>query len=263
MDNGFLCYLNMGSNIALMKTDFSGNIIWSKIYEPLSSSNQTLNISKPKLHKTYDNNYVFANGTDFSGGLTKVDTAGNIIWSKELLLTAMDVVVTKDTGFLIVGNGPWISQGGGFLEIGLIKTDSLGNGSQCTTERLVQINNEPLIAAEASFTRISGGVITTIHPFINPISMMNFSGCIDIALSTGEKLSETELSLYPNPVRDYLTIQGATPAYLKLCNTLGQTVAEATNTNQVNISVIESGMYVLQLYDKKGELLKTEKVVKQ
>lgn len=74
---------------------------------------------------------------------------------------------------------------------------------------------------------------------------------------------ENNFTIYPNPASTELTIVGYNPASLKLCNTLGQTVAEAYNTNKMQIAELSKGLYLLQVFDKKGELVKTEKVVKE
>ncbi len=120
------------------------------------------------------------------------------------------------------------------------------------------------------YLMLQGGnyyVITIIDSctFISPV--------IEVIL---ESISENNflqnISLFPNPATTQLTITGYTPAYLKLCNTLGQTVAEATNTLPsregskgcvIDISSLPQGLYVLQLFDAKGGLVKAEKVVKE
>ncbi len=72
-----------------------------------------------------------------------------------------------------------------------------------------------------------------------------------------------DVTLFPNPATTSITITGYSPAYLKLCNTLGQRVAEATNTNTLWLGNLPQGLYLLQLFDEKGELVKTDKVVKE
>jgi len=69
--------------------------------------------------------------------------------------------------------------------------------------------------------------------------------------------------IYPNPATTEITVNGYSPAYLKLYNTLGQTVAEATKTNKLWVGNLPQGLYLLQLYDENGNLVKTERVVKE
>ncbi len=77
------------------------------------------------------------------------------------------------------------------------------------------------------------------------------------------ELVKESIKIYPNPATTQITITGYTPAYLKLCNTLGQTVAEATNTTTLLLGSLPQGLYVLQVFDAKGGLVKAEKVVKE
>ncbi|MGE0638573.1 MAG: T9SS type A sorting domain-containing protein [Bacteroidia bacterium] len=69
--------------------------------------------------------------------------------------------------------------------------------------------------------------------------------------------------IYPNPATTELTVVGYNPAALKLCNTLGQTVAEASNTNKLWLGNLPQGLYLLQVFDNKGALIRVEKVVKE
>jgi hypothetical protein len=103
------------------------------------------------------------------------------------------------------------------------------------------------------------------------VAVSDLSGCsassdrmVVLGVGINEVNSSDLFFVYPNPVNSILNISGdKIPARITLCNTLGQTVAEFSNTNQINVGALANGIYVLQLYDKKGELLKTEKVIKQ
>ncbi len=70
------------------------------------------------------------------------------------------------------------------------------------------------------------------------------------------------ISIYPNPTSLEITINGYSPAYIKLCNIVGQTVTEAIKTNKLWLGNLSQGLYFLQLFDEKGWLVKTEKLVK-
>ncbi len=96
---------------------------------------------------------------------------------------------------------------------------------------------------------------TTLYP------QVSYSSCL-LPIGIEESMNNT-ITLYPNPATTQLTITGYTPAYLKLCNTLGQTVAEATNTTTLLVGSLPKGLYVLQVFDAKGGLVKAEKVVKE
>ncbi len=84
--------------------------------------------------------------------------------------------------------------------------------------------------------------------------------CLCVGIEENDFLKK--ISLFPNPFTTQLTITGYTPALIKLCNILGQTVAEAKNTNTLWPGNVPQGLYLLQLYDAKGALVKTGKIVK-
>jgi len=82
---------------------------------------------------------------------------------------------------------------------------------------------------------------------------------------TGSMLGNNidNINIFPNPATNEITINGYTPAYMRLCNTLGQTIIEANNTNRLFIGILQNGLYFLQLFDEKGALVKTEKIIKE
>ena len=78
-----------------------------------------------------------------------------------------------------------------------------------------------------------------------------------------DKINEKKINIYPNPAITEITVNGYSPAYLRLCNTLGQTVAEVSKSNKLYVGNLSQGIYVLQLFDEKCGLVKTEKIVKE
>ena len=68
------------------------------------------------------------------------------------------------------------------------------------------------------------------------------------------------IAIYPNPATTEITVSGYSPAYLKLCDAVGQTVAES-KSNKLYVGNLSQGLYVLQLFDAKGQQVKTEKVI--
>lgn len=85
------------------------------------------------------------------------------------------------------------------------------------------------------------------------------------SLSFGDVLSESEQSrIYPNPVKDFLTISNSQNAIVDIYNLAGKLVLKKENKNKdliVNISELNSGVYFVRI-NKKGLVL-TEKIIKQ
>lgn len=65
------------------------------------------------------------------------------------------------------------------------------------------------------------------------------------------------VSISPNPATTEITVNSYSPAYLKLCNAVGQTVAES-KSNKLYVGNLSQGLYVLQLFDANGQQVKTE-----
>lgn len=53
-----------------------------------------------------------------------------------------------------------------------------------------------------------------------------------VTVSINQSFNNYEIKIFPNPATSEIIISGCIPAYMKLCNTLGQTAAEANKTNK-------------------------------
>ena len=71
------------------------------------------------------------------------------------------------------------------------------------------------------------------------------------------------IKIYPNPTKQTLFIKGdddIVKSFL-LLNLTGKMILNETFQSRINLGEISSGIYFLQLIDKNGEIIKTEKVV--
>ena len=80
---------------------------------------------------------------------------------------------------------------------------------------------------------------------------------------------EIDFKIYPNPATDYTNIEiteyNADFEY-QMINTKGQIVKSGqifTTTEQINISDLENGLYIIRLISKEKGLLKTQKMIKK
>ncbi len=110
---------NSDSDVYLIKTDNSGNEIWSKIFD-----NGRCGSGRSVL-QTDDGGYIIAGGGDFN--LIKTDSTGNEIWSKDFgVFRLLSIQHTSDGGYLITGKyytNDFIQ----VTDVCLIETDSNGN----------------------------------------------------------------------------------------------------------------------------------------
>ena len=116
------------SNLWLIKTDSSGNIVWDKVYWDSVKYNEG-----NAVRQTSDGGYIIVGHTvsevDLRSSLWlfKTDSSGNYLWSKTFRVDSAEgysVQQTSDGGYIISGS-VWGSGAGG--DIWLIKTDSSGN----------------------------------------------------------------------------------------------------------------------------------------
>lgn len=84
---------------------------------------------------------------------------------------------------------------------------------------------------------------------------------INLVITGIGNINTSVIQITPNPANSEITVSGYNPAYLKLCNTLGQTVAEANKSNKLYVGHLSQGLYLLQLFDANGQSVKTEKVI--
>ena len=82
-----------------------------------------------------------------------------------------------------------------------------------------------------------------------------------LSIGAGEAVEEIEtvetLNIFPNPVKDVLTVKGENMSQVVICNALGQ-VVESISTNdsevRVDVSAYNNGMYIINVIDNNGEM---------
>ncbi len=116
-----------GYDVYLIRTDTSGNLLWSKA---IGGTNQDEGHS---VQQTSDSAYIIT-GFTYSGNsnhvfLIRTDTIGQVLWKKSFGGTGSDegtsVRQTSDSGYVITGNTS--SFGAGQTDVYLFKTDTTGN----------------------------------------------------------------------------------------------------------------------------------------
>ena len=86
-----------------------------------------------------------------------------------------------------------------------------------------------------------------------------------LSIGDGVAVEEIEtvetLNIFPNPVKDVLTVKGENMSQVVICNALGQ-VVESINTNdsevRVNVSAFQNGMYFINVIDNNGVMTTTK-----
>ena len=68
-----------------------------------------------------------------------------------------------------------------------------------------------------------------------------------------EENKDSEIALYPNPVRDRVVIEGIEVAEVEVYNTLGQMVKTIQGTNEITVADLPQGVYLLRIADAEGK----------
>jgi len=186
------CFGNPCSDFYLIKTDGSGNLLWTKTF---GGTGQDLGFS---VQQTTDGGYIIAGDTESFGAggfdvyLIKTDESGNLLWTKTYGGTGSDIGIsvqqTTDGGYIATGY-TW-GFGAGGRDAYLIKTDSIGNllwskmygGSLAEYQyAVIQCNDGGYITAGATHSWAAGsyGGVDDEFYIIKTDSLGN-SGCNEV-----------------------------------------------------------------------------------
>ena len=73
---------------------------------------------------------------------------------------------------------------------------------------------------------------------------------------------ENQISVFPNPTKDKITVSGIECKKLELCNLSGNLILSSNFTNHMNLKSVASGHYILKIYDTES-IMVSKKVVVQ
>lgn len=79
------------------------------------------------------------------------------------------------------------------------------------------------------------------------------------------ELTNRQVTVYPNPTTGDIFISGITGPIVEVYNAIGQRLISASlsaNHNQLSLSALPSGQYIVKVYDDAGRLVKMERVTK-
>ncbi len=85
---------------------------------------------------------------------------------------------------------------------------------------------------------------------------MNTTGVNTVTLNTDD------IRLYPNPTRDIIHISAPVKLKVAIQDLSGRTIMTATSEQQIDLRSLAKGVYMVQMRDMDGTLLKTERLLK-
>ena len=258
--DGMLLHSYNQDQTVIIETDSLGNLRWNKMYDiPM---NYLIGGTIPKIHKTHDDAYVFINqlGEIWLSHITKIDTAGNIIWDKELEIDPIDVIETRNGEFFIPGNRLEIylpAQMGTekcLPDIGLLQIDSLGTGQQCVDNGYINASINSITVDTMIFSTATAGTTDTLSLEIySEITYESKEGCaFEMFGGIVENNRYNEILVFPNPSKGIINIESenSSQGQLTIYNCSGQKVCEAIidkPTYQIDLQNQPDGIYFLSI----------------
>uniref|UniRef100_UPI004048ED3F T9SS type A sorting domain-containing protein n=1 Tax=Gelidibacter sp. TaxID=2018083 RepID=UPI004048ED3F len=84
----------------------------------------------------------------------------------------------------------------------------------------------------------------------------NFNITVESTLGVQE-ITNNNIKLYPNPTSDYINISSQTPIIeIDMYDVLGKHVLSTSQTTQIDVSQLTSGLYFVKIQSDKGEIIK-------
>lgn len=267
------------ADIWVVKISTLGVIQWQK------SLGGTLTEGGPDVIQTTTGDYVVAGYTSSSDGdvtsihgasdnwVVRLSSLGTIVWQKTMGGTgterAFSLLQSADGGFMVAGYSDShdgdVTENKGNLDYWLVKLTTSG-----TIEWQKSLGGTDGDAANCIKQTADGGYILVGH---------SLSGDGDATLNHGDydywvvklkslvavpQLSHTsEITISPNPTTNTLTISGAENATIQVYNTFGQLVKEAQNASEISLAEFPAAMYFIRVFNDQGEMIHSEKIVKQ
>lgn len=142
---------------------------------------------------------------------------------------------------------------------------ALGNS---TSTNLIGATNP----VSPGLTNFTNGIIDDFGMWNRALTQQEITGLYNATLNTNAAIENNEISIYPNPVIDRITIdcgnfKNVTGYKVKIVNLLGQEVySGAINTPQVVVPINSwsgTGVYFVKIYDASNNLLHTKKIIVQ
>jgi hypothetical protein len=252
--DGLLFSVFNGNGIVLMKTDFSGTVLWSKAGSSgglYGGGDNPL----PRLYKTGDDGYAMINAWQ----MVKTDSAGNFLWSQDLFFYPSDVIESADKGFLALGNGPvWGVEMTETLnpQIGIIKTDSLGNSTACVMQSNVMTDIITIVLEPVTVTSNTAGIQSDLPLTSSNAGLSADSGCV--AYTGGVKeinQGKNIILVYPNPSNGLIRLK-ADPACegdlksIKIYDVTGKCIYYTDDPHsfqsEIDVTAAPDGIYFLK-----------------
>lgn len=266
-NNNLFCYF-ISNKIELLKTDNSGNILWSKKYGTLLLDPKKTN---PRMHQLLDGSFIIPSGSYYHGTISKIDTAGTNIFAKSLQLNPIEIWETKSRNLAILGNGPMSglrTTGYNAPQIGLIKADSLGLAASCIFSDSPTSDTTLLTSNILSITKIDGGKDTSILLLSRNMPVLTQTRCVTIISGVSKNELINTIQISPNPSNGFFKLSEANSQTYKIAiydvysNCIYNGIIKS-NEDQIDLINNASGIYFYKLESAYGKTFTGKLVIEK
>jgi len=270
-----------GSNgmYCVVKLSTSGTVQWRKTYggssaNDLTSAQQTADGGYILSGNSYSaNGDVSGNHGQSDGWIVKINDTGAIQWQKCLGGSVQDEARTirqiADGGYIVAcitasndgdvtgnhgGNDAWIVQLSPTGDILWQKT--IGGTDDEAAVDIRQTADNGFIFTGLALSH--NGDITGLYSGINYWTVK-----LGPALAVSTISDKAPLTITPKPATTTINIAGTGPVTIKIYNTMGQLIKEATNTTTISVAELPAALYLVRLYDGQGAIVYQDKIIKE
>jgi Concanavalin A-like lectin/glucanases superfamily/Secretion system C-terminal sorting domain len=136
----------------------------------------------------------------------------------------------------------------------------------------VNLTNTGIYSGVTTATLNLTGITSTMNNYKYRCIVANTTACVDTSdfgklniWTTGvmNANSSAKVSIAPNPTTGEINIAGAGKVGIKFYNSVGQLVKEVSSADKVSIAELPAAIYLIKLFDERGELIYYDKVIKQ
>jgi len=257
----------------------SGSIQWQR------SLGGTNGEAATSIIQTSDGGYSIAgmsgsNDGDVSGNhgsddywIVKLSSSGSIQWQKSLGGAGNDEVSaihqTADSGYIVGGytlsNYGDVTLNHGSYDFWIVKLSTSGSiqwqkslgGTGSDIANCFQETSDGGYIVAGSSTSNDGDVSGNHGSGDYWIVKL---GVVSLVNSIADN---SQISIVPNPTTGNIYIKGTDIVNIKTYNTIGQLIKETHNTDNISLSEFPIGMYLIRLFNNQGEMIYTDKIIKQ
>jgi len=249
-----------GFDYWIVKLSSVGSIQWQQSY------GGSMNDYATSIEQTVDSGYIIAgysssNDGDVTGNhgyidcwIVKLSSSGTLQWQTCLGGSGQDQAVsvqqTTDSGYIIAGgtysNDDEVSGNHGTEDCWIVKLFHFGS-----IQWQVCLGGSAQDASGSIQQTADGGYIVGAGTFSNDGNISGNHGNTDYWVvkldpKTGiDNIANVPpISIMPNPTTGIINVKGAGMVNIKVYNTIGQLVKEASNTDNISISGYPPGLYL-------------------